>query len=101
MRQDALALQDAGAAAIVLELVPATVAASVTAALEVPTVGIGAGPDCDGQVLVWQDMAGLSGFHGKFVKTCGDLRRQLEQAAQQYRAEVSERSYPGPEHSFE
>lgn len=101
MRQDALALQDAGAAAIVLELVPATVAASVTAALEVPTVGIGAGPDCDGQVLVWQDMAGLSGFHGKFVKTFGDLRRQLEQAAQQYRAEVSERSYPGPEHSFE
>ncbi|MDN6301599.1 MAG: 3-methyl-2-oxobutanoate hydroxymethyltransferase [Brachybacterium sp.] len=101
MRQDALALQDAGAAAIVLELVPATVAASVTAALEVPTVGIGAGPDCDGQVLVWQDMAGLSGFHGKFVKTFGDLRSQLEQAAQQYRAEVSERSYPGPEHSFE
>src|SRR5699024_9564348 len=74
LRADALALQEAGVAAIVLELVPAAVAASVTAALEVPTIGIGAGPDCDGQVLVWQDMAGLSGFHGKFVKTYADLR---------------------------
>lgn len=101
MREDALALQAAGAAAIVLELVPANVAASVTAALTVPTIGIGAGPDCDGQVLVWQDMAGLSGFHGKFVKTFADLRSQLEQAARQYRAEVEERTYPGPEHSFE
>ena len=101
LRADALALQEAGVAAIVLELVPAAVAASVTAALEVPTIGIGAGPDCDGQVLVWQDMAGLSGFHGKFVKTYAALRAQLEQAAGQYRSEVSARSYPGPEHSFE
>lgn len=98
---DALALQGAGAAAVVLELVPAAVAEAVTEALEVPTIGIGAGPRCDGQVLVWQDMAGLSGFHGKFVKAFADLRGQLQAAAEQYRAEVGERRYPGPEHSFD
>ncbi|MDN5820185.1 MAG: 3-methyl-2-oxobutanoate hydroxymethyltransferase [Brachybacterium sp.] len=101
MREDALALQAAVALVIGLVLVRAAVGGSVSAALTVPTIGIGAGPDCDGQVLVWQDMAGLSGFHGKFVKTFADLRSQLEQAAQQYREEVSERTYPGPEHSFE
>ena len=98
---DALALQEAGVAAIVLELVPAALAARVTEELAVPTIGIGAGPSCDGQVLVWQDMAGLSGFHGKFVKAFADLRGELQRAAEQYRAEVTERSYPGPEHSFE
>ena len=98
---DALAIQDAGVSAMVLELVPARVAAEVTAALRVPTIGIGAGPDCDGQVLVWQDMAGLSGFHGKFVKAFADLRGQLRDAAGAYRAEVEGRSYPGAEHSFE
>lgn len=95
------ALQDAGAAAIVLELVPSEVAARITDAVSVPTIGIGAGSACDGQVLVWQDMAGLSGFHGKFVKTFATLREDLQQAAAQYRAEVSERAYPGPEHSFD
>ncbi|MGO3211490.1 MAG: 3-methyl-2-oxobutanoate hydroxymethyltransferase, partial [Brachybacterium sp.] len=94
-------LEEAGASAIVLELVPAALAARVTEAVSVPTIGIGAGPSCDGQVLVWQDMAGLSGFQGKFVKAFADLRGDLQQAAQQYRAEVRERSYPGPEHSFE
>lgn len=98
---DALALQQAGASALVLELVPAALAARVTEAVDVPTIGIGAGPACDGQVLVWQDMAGLSGFRGTFVKVFADLRGELERAAQQYRTEVSERSYPGPEHSFE
>lgn len=98
---DALAIQEAGVSAMVLELVPARVAAEVTAALRVPTIGIGAGPDCDGQVLVWQDMAGLSGFHGKFVKAFADLRGQLRDAAGAYRAEVEGRSYPGAEHSFE
>ena len=77
------------------------VAARVTQTLSVPTIGIGAGPECDGQVLVWQDMAGLSGFRGRFVKAFADLRGQLEEAATQYRDEVRERSYPGPEHSFE
>ena len=101
LREDALAIQEAGVSAIVLELVPAAVAREITAALTVPTIGIGAGPDCDGQVLVWQDMAGLSGFHGKFVKAFADLRGELGRAAAQYRTEVAERAYPGPEHSFE
>lgn len=101
LHADALALQEAGVSAIVLELVPAALAAEVTAAVAVPTIGIGAGPQCDGQVLVWQDMAGLSGFQGKFVKAFADLRGELERAAAQYRAEVGERAYPGPEHSFE
>ena len=101
MLADAAALEQAGACAIVLELVPAALAARITQSVSVPTIGIGAGPDCDGQVLVWQDMAGLSDFRGRFVKTFADLRGQLEQAASQYRDEVCERSYPGPEHSFE
>ncbi|MFC7458053.1 3-methyl-2-oxobutanoate hydroxymethyltransferase [Brachybacterium sp. GCM10030267] len=101
LAEDAVALQEAGASAIVLELVPAQVAARITEVVHVPTVGIGAGPSCDGQVLVWQDMAGMSGFHGKFVKAFGDLRADLQRAAAQYRDEVTERSYPGPEHSFD
>jgi len=98
---DALAIQEVGASAIVLELVPARVAAEVTAALRVPTIGIGAGPGCDGQVLVWQDMAGLSGFRGRFVKAFADLRGTLREAAGSYRAEVEQGSYPAAEHSFE
>ncbi|WP_193104617.1 3-methyl-2-oxobutanoate hydroxymethyltransferase [Brachybacterium sp. FME24] len=101
LAENALAIQDAGASAIVLELVPAQVAARITEVLHVPTIGVGAGPSCDGQVLVWQDMAGLSGFHGKFVKNFADMRGDLTRAAEQYRAEVTERTYPGPEHSFE
>ena len=101
MLADALAIQEAGVSAMVLELVPARVAAEVTAALRVPTIGIGAGAGCDGQVLVWQDMAGLSGFRGKFVKAFADLRGELLGAATAYRTEVEERSYPGAEHSFD
>ena len=101
LAEDAVAVQEAGASALVLELVPAPVAARITEVVQIPTIGIGAGPACDGQVLVWQDMAGLSGFHGKFVKTFADLRRDLTRAAEQYRVEVGERSYPGEEHSFE
>ena len=99
--RDARALQEAGASAIVLELVPAALASRVTTELDIPTIGIGAGPGCDGQVLVWQDMAGLSDFRGKFVKAFADLRGDLQRAAEQYRSEVESRSYPGPEHSFE
>ena len=98
---DALAIQEAGASAIVLELVPARVAAEVTAALRVPTIGIGAGPGCDGQVRVWQDMAGLSGFRGRFVKAFADLRGTLREAAGSSRAEVEQGSSPAAEHSFE
>ena len=101
LADDAIALQDAGVSAIVLELVPAAVAARITEVVAVPTIGIGAGADCDGQVLVWQDMAGLSGFEGRFVRTFAHLRSQLQTAAEEYRAAVTSRSYPGPEHSFE
>lgn len=101
LAEDAVAIAEAGASAIVLELVPAEVAARITEVVPVPTIGIGAGPSCDGQVLVWQDMAGLSGFEGRFVKAFASLRRDLQHAAEAYRAEVEARSYPGPEHSFE
>jgi len=98
---DARAVADAGAFAVVLEMVPADVAARVTAELAVPTVGIGAGPDCDAQVLVWPDMAGLNGGRvPRFVKKYADLRGELLRAAQEYAAEVRGGEFPGPEHSF-
>jgi 3-methyl-2-oxobutanoate hydroxymethyltransferase len=98
---DARAVADAGAFAVVLEMVPADVAARVTAELAVPTVGIGAGPDCDAQVLVWPDMAGLNGGRvPRFVKKYADLRGELMRAAQEYAAEVRSGEFPGPEHSF-
>jgi len=99
---DALALEAAGAFAIVLEMVPAPVAAEVTKALQIPTIGIGAGPDCDGQVLVWQDMMGLrTGKAPRFVKRYADLRSTMLDAARTYAGEVREGAFPGPEHSFE
>jgi len=97
----ALALQDAGAFAIVLEMVPADVAKRVTAELVIPTIGIGAGVDCDGQVLVWQDMAGLRrGPFPRFVKHYADLRRALGDAAQAFAADVRDQEFPGEEHTF-
>lgn len=101
LAEDALAIQEAGVSAIVLELVPAAVSARITEVVSVPTIGIGAGPSCDGQVLVWQDMAGLSGFEGRFVKRFANLRAELLRAATEYRQEVVSGTYPGPEHSFE
>ncbi|SHH16773.1 3-methyl-2-oxobutanoate hydroxymethyltransferase [Geodermatophilus nigrescens] len=100
--EDALAVQDAGAFAVVLEMVPADVARRVTAELSIPTIGIGAGPDCDAQVLVWPDMAGLNGGRvPKFVKRYADLRGELLRAAREYADEVRGGVFPGPEHSFE
>ncbi len=97
----AVALQEAGAFAIVLEMVPADVAKRVTAELRIPTIGIGAGVDCDGQVLVWQDMAGLrAGPAPRFVKRYADVRGTLSQAAQAFARDVSVGDYPGPEHSY-
>jgi 3-methyl-2-oxobutanoate hydroxymethyltransferase len=97
----ALALQDAGAFAIVLEMVPADVAKRVTAELVIPTIGIGAGVDCDGQVLVWQDMAGLRrGPFPRFVKHYADLRGTLGDAAQAFATDVRDREFPGEEHTF-
>ncbi len=99
---EARALQDAGAFAVVLEMVPAPVAARVTEVLTIPTVGIGAGPHTDAQVLVWSDFAGLrSGKAPRFVKKYADLRTTLLDAAKAYAADVESGEFPAPEHSFE
>jgi len=99
--RDAKALEDVGAFALVLEVVPAELAARVTGALGIPTVGIGAGPDCDAQVLVWQDLAGLTPPPGpRFVRRYADLRGVLDQAARAFAADVSSGAYPGPEHTY-
>jgi 3-methyl-2-oxobutanoate hydroxymethyltransferase len=100
--QDAKALQDAGAFAVVLEVVPSEVAAEATRTLTIPTIGIGAGSACDAQVLVWQDMAGLrdGGKTPKFVKEFADIGAILRSAAKQFGAEVRSGSYPDEEHSY-
>lgn len=99
--QDAKALQEAGAFALVLEVVPAELAARITASLAIPTIGIGAGAGCDAQVLVWQDMAGLTGGPGpKFVKRYADLRGSIADAAQRFAEEVGTGVYPAEEHSY-
>ena len=98
---DAVALVDAGAFSVLMEMVPAETAAAVDAAIKVPTIGIGAGNATTGQVLVWQDMAGLRGGKmAKFVKQYADLRGILSEAAHSYADEVRSGSFPGPEHSF-
>jgi 3-methyl-2-oxobutanoate hydroxymethyltransferase len=98
---DAVALADAGAFCILMEMVPADTAAAVDAAVSVPTVGIGAGKETTGQVLVWQDMAGLRGGKmAKFVKQYADLRGTLRDAAEAYGEDVRSGQFPGPEHSF-
>ena len=99
--EDALATQQAGAFAVVLECVPAELARSVTAALSIPTIGIGAGAGCDGQVLVAHDMLGLfDDLRPRFVKQYADLGRAVVRAAETYCREVRDGSFPGPEHSF-
>ena len=98
---DARALEEAGCFAVVLEMVPAPAAQAVSDALRVPTVGIGAGPGCDAQVLVWTDFAGLRGGRmPRFVKQYADLRTTLTDAARQYARDVADGSFPGEEHSF-
>ena len=100
--EDALAVQDAGAFAIVLEMVPATVAAQVTARLEIPTIGVGAGPDVDGQLMVWTDFAGMTdGRVPRFVRQYANLRGVLTDAVQQFKDDVDSGAYPAPEHSYE
>ena len=99
--EDALALQAAGAFAVVLEMVPSLVAKRVTAELVIPTIGIGAGPDCDAQVLVWSDMAGMNrGRKPKFVKPYADVGGILLDAALRYAADVRGGGYPDVEHSY-
>jgi 3-methyl-2-oxobutanoate hydroxymethyltransferase len=98
--RDAKSLQEAGAFAVVLEAVPAELAAQVTEMLAIPTIGIGAGPGCDAQVLVWQDMAGLSPRTPKFVKRYADVGGVLREAAQSFAAEVVSGAFPDAEHSY-
>ncbi|MEU7066052.1 3-methyl-2-oxobutanoate hydroxymethyltransferase [Streptomyces sp. NPDC051578] len=99
--RDAKAAQDAGAFAVVLELVPAELAAEVTRSLHIPTVGIGAGSECDAQVLVWTDMMGLTGGKmPKFVKQYANLRQTMGDAAKAFAEDVIGGSFPQPEHAF-
>ena len=99
---DAVALEAAGAFAIVLEMVPAPAAAEVTKALSIPTIGIGAGSDCDGQVLVWQDMMGLrTGKAPRFVKRYADLHGVMLDAARAYADDVRAGTFPAAEHAFD
>ncbi|HKW41629.1 MAG TPA: 3-methyl-2-oxobutanoate hydroxymethyltransferase [Gemmatimonadales bacterium] len=101
LRADAKALEDAGTFALVLELLPAPLASQITKALTIPTIGIGAGPACDGQVLVLPDMLGLNDqFEAKFLKRYAALADEVRDAVKLYAAEVREGRYPGPEHSF-
>jgi 3-methyl-2-oxobutanoate hydroxymethyltransferase len=98
---DALALEAAGAFAVVLESVPAGLGRRVSEALRIPTVGIGAGPDCDAQIMVWQDMAGLTADPlPRFVKRYADTRDGLLDAARRYAADVAGRRYPDQAHSY-
>ncbi|HYB82620.1 MAG TPA: 3-methyl-2-oxobutanoate hydroxymethyltransferase, partial [Mycobacterium sp.] len=96
---DAIAVAEAGAFSVVMEMVPAELATQITGKLTIPTIGIGAGPNCDGQVLVWQDMAGMSGGKAaRFVKRFADVGGELRRAARQYAQEVAEGVFPADEH---
>jgi 3-methyl-2-oxobutanoate hydroxymethyltransferase len=99
--EEALALEEAGAFALVMEMVPGEVAAEVTKRLAIPTIGIGAGVHCDAQVLVWQDMAGLrTGRLPRFVKQYADLHGVLLQAARDFAADVRSGAFPTGDHTF-
>lgn len=100
--EDARAVEDAGAFAVVLEMVPSDSAAQVTKELRIPTIGVGAGPDVDGQLLVWTDWAGLtSGRVPRFVRQYADLHGILTKAVTAFRSDVESGTYPGTEHSYE
>ena len=101
LRADALALQDAGAFALVLEAVPAQVAGRITEALAIPTIGIGAGADCDGQVLVWHDLLGMySGRTPRFVKRYAQLSDEIGAALAEYVADVRSGAFPEEQHTY-
>lgn len=102
LMEDAKAVEAAGAFALVLEAMPADLAAEITAAVHIPTLGIGAGPGCDGQILVLHDVLGLYGdFQPKFVKRYAQLGAQIVEILQQYRQEVRDGVFPGPEHTYD
>ncbi|MEZ5222949.1 MAG: 3-methyl-2-oxobutanoate hydroxymethyltransferase [Ilumatobacteraceae bacterium] len=99
---DALAVERAGAFAVVLEMVPSAVAAEVTAQLSIPTISVGAGPHCDGQLMVWTDWAGFTtGRIPRFVKQYAQIGQVLLEAAVTYREDVEQGVYPAPEHEYE
>jgi 3-methyl-2-oxobutanoate hydroxymethyltransferase len=101
LHADARALEAAGCFAVVLEAVPAPVAKRISEALTVPTIGIGAGPDCDGQVLVWHDLLGLSDrTPARFVKRYAELGDEIKRALTAYTAEVRSGTFPAPEHTY-
>jgi len=101
LRDDARVLEQAGAGMVVLEAIPAALASEVTAALQIPTIGIGAGADCSGQVLVLHDMLDIyPGKKAKFVKNYMKQAGSVQEAVAQYVKEVREGSFPGPEHTF-
>src|SRR2546429_5159243 len=101
LQAEAKTLEEGRAVAIVLQLIPAPLASPISKALTIPTIGIGAGPACDGQVLVLHDMLGLNDrFSAKFVKRYAALAEEVREAVHLYAAEVREGRYPGPEHSF-
>ncbi len=100
LREAAKALEDAGCFSLVLEAVPAKLAGEVTQSLTIPTIGIGAGPLCDGQVLVTPDMLGITGFKAKYLKQYADLPGVARQAVEAYVREVKERKFPGEEQSY-
>ncbi len=97
----AKAHEDAGAFSLILEHIPSNLARAVTEAIDIPTIGIGAGPDCDGQVLVFHDIVGLSGWTPSFSKQYGNAREEMENALEAYVTEVRNGEFPGPEHSHE
>ena len=100
--EDALAVQEAGAFAVVLECIPAKLASIITKKLTIPTIGIGAGAGCDGQILVYQDMLGMfSDYVPKFVKRFADVGSVMKEAFQAYVDEVRAGSYPAQEHTFQ
>lgn len=99
--RDALALQDAGCFSVVLEAVPGPVSAMITEVLDIPAIGIGAGPDTDGQVLVFHDLLGIyDGHTPRFVRRFADLRAQMTAGVARYAEAVRNREFPGPEHSY-
>ncbi len=98
--RDAVALQEAGCFAIVLEAVAAPIAAAITSRLDVPTIGIGAGPQTSGQVLVWHDVLGLYDWRPRFAKAYAELRCTTEQALRRYAAEVRDGTFPAAEHCY-
>lgn len=99
--EDARAIEEAGAFAMVIESVPAELGKKITDAVSIPTIGIGAGPQCDGQVLVWQDALGLLvDFHPKFVKRFADVHSEMKKGVEEYCRQVRSRQFPDAEHSY-